>query len=272
MRKILLAMDAQKVNSNAIDFACFMALLTKSKLTGVFLENLLEAEMREPAIYSSAYHEGSSDFRGNEKTEANIHFFHEACDKRGVSSHIHRKRGMPSDELIEESRFADLIIVDPETSFKKKIESIPTSFVKNILEKAECPVILSPENFEGVDEIVFAYNSGGSSMTAIRQFTYLFPEFHNKKITLLEVNKENEIGIRAKPKIMEWLKTHYTDIHFKILNGDSSETLFKYLFEKKNLLLVMGAYGRGLLSTLLKPSRATLIVRTSNFPIFIKHL
>jgi len=271
MRKILLAMDAQKVKSSAIDFACYVALLTKSRLTGVFLENLLSEEIRELASTSSNSSQINSIEEGNESTEANIRFFREACEKRGVQPNIHRKRGIPEDEMIEESRFADMIIVDTETSFKKKIESAPSGFVKELLEKAECPVLISPESFEGIDEIVFTYNGSGSSVLAIKQFTYLFPHFHNKKITLLEVNRENEIAIRSKPKISEWLRVHYESINFKVLNGIADEELFKYFLDRKNLLLVMGAYGRGVLSSLLKPSRATLILRATNFPIFITH-
>ncbi len=42
MEKILLALDAVNLNTNAIDFACFIAKLTHSRLTGVFLEGLLD--------------------------------------------------------------------------------------------------------------------------------------------------------------------------------------------------------------------------------------
>jgi len=265
------AIDAQKVNNKAIDFACYIATLTKSKLTGVFLENLLSEEVRELASASSNSNQLLSVDQRNERTEENIRFFREACEKRGVGSNIHRKRGIPGDEMIEESRFADMIIVSPETSFNKKIESAPSGFVKDLLEKAECPVIISPESFDGIDEIVFTYNASSSSVLAIRQFSYLFPEFHDKKITMLEVNKQDEIGIRAKPKISEWLKTYYDKIDFKVLSGDPGEELFKYLLDRNNLLLVMGAFGRGMLSSLLKPSRATLILRATDFPIFIAH-
>jgi nucleotide-binding universal stress UspA family protein len=271
MRKILVAIDAQNVNSKAIDFASYAAVLTKSRLTGVFLENIIFEEMSELAGVSSYSSEISSLEERNKKTEENILFFREACEKRGVTSNIHRKRGMPTDEMIEESRFADMIIVDAEMSFKKKIESVPSEFVKNLLEEAECPVIISPQSFDGIDEIIFSYNGSGSSVLAIKQFTYLFPEFHNKKITLLEVNKEDENTIRSKPKISEWLKAHYDEIDFKLLNGSPEEELYKYLLGKENLLLVMGAFGRGVISSLLKPSRAKLIVSTTNFPIFISH-
>ena len=39
MKKILVAIHAKQINANVFDFACYIAKLTHSKLTGVFLEN-----------------------------------------------------------------------------------------------------------------------------------------------------------------------------------------------------------------------------------------
>ncbi len=44
MKKILRAIDATNLNINSLDFACFPGRLTKSKITGVFLENLVAEE------------------------------------------------------------------------------------------------------------------------------------------------------------------------------------------------------------------------------------
>jgi nucleotide-binding universal stress UspA family protein len=56
-----------------------------------------------------------------------------------------------------------------------------------------------------------------------------------------------------------------------LLKGDPSDELFGYLLERKNAIVVLGAYGRGILSRFLKPSHASLLLRTINLPIFIAH-
>ncbi len=38
MKKILVAIDASQINTNYLDFACFLAKFTHSKIIGVFLE------------------------------------------------------------------------------------------------------------------------------------------------------------------------------------------------------------------------------------------
>jgi hypothetical protein len=108
-------------------------------------------------------------------------------------------------------------------------------------------------------------------MFALKQFTYLFPEYRNKKATILEVSESDSITVDEKYKITEWLKAHYTNIEFAVLQGEAMDELFGYLLNKKNVFVVMGSYGRSMLSTLLKPSKAKLVLRAISLPVFIAH-
>ncbi len=279
MEKILLAIDAIKLDKNALAFACYLGRLTKSKVTGIFLENFIAEErpvLRE--LHGMAYigreiDEGSEEHKAKMETiEKNITFFKEGCVNGGVNYKLHRDRGVPVEELFKESRFADAVVVDAKTSFKKHNEGTPTDFVKDILKKLECPVIIAPERFEGVDEIIFTYNGTASAAFAIKQFTYLFPELHNEKVTIIQVNEKGEWKDSDKYNFTEWLKDHYTNLHFEALKGNADTRLFEYLFKRKNIFLVMGAYGRNALSEFFRHSPADLLINTVTQPIFIAHL
>jgi hypothetical protein len=244
MEKLLLAQDAQCLKINAIDFACYVARLTRSRLTGVFLEDVQ-----------------------SERTVS----VREACVCRGVNSKIHRDRGVPTTEILEESRFADLIVVDPEISFTPGNESLPGHFVHEVMSRAECPVMIAPYDFDNIENIYFAYNSTPSSMFAIKQFTYLFPELAKRKVEVLNVQSGGEGKLEEAFKMKEWMKEHYDEVEYVLLKGDPADQLFAYLLERKNGVVVMGAYGRGMLSRFFKPSHARLIIKTVNMPIFIAH-
>jgi nucleotide-binding universal stress UspA family protein len=260
MEKILLAMDAVNLNTNAIDFACFIAKLTHSRLTGVFLEGLLD---ERPLVLVG------DDIQ--EAVDANIRRFREACVCRNTLSLVHRDRGVPLSEVNAESRFADLIIVDPETAFCKKDVTIPGRFVKDVLRSAECPVLITPYNFEALDEIILTYDGSASSVFAIKEFTHLFPDFRRKKTTVVSIRRDGADALEEQFKMKEWLRAHYEDLHFEIRDGQATDELFGYLIEKKDAIVVMGAYGRNLVSSFFRPSRANLLVKTINLPIFIAH-
>lgn len=80
-------------------------------------------------------------------------------------------------------------MVDAETSFNKRYEGIPTEFVRDILKKAECPVIIAPKRFEAFNEIIFSYNCSSSSLFGTKQFTYIFLQLHDKKVNIIQVNE-----------------------------------------------------------------------------------
>jgi hypothetical protein len=277
MEKILLAIDAMEPDIKSLDFACYMANLTKSKVTGVFLENLVSTENPKKILSRSPYDQ--ADIEGDysiaeirEKCcEENIKGFKEACEGRGVAYNIHRDRSVPAIEMIEESRFADMIIIDAETSFAKKYEGAPTTFVKDVLADAECPVVIPPHNFYGIHEIIFTYDGSKSSVFAIKQFTYLLPQFNNKKAIILQVNKENDTTVKGKYKLKEWLKAHYSNIDIVLLEGDSRYKLFDYILKQKNAFIVMGAYGRNMIANFFSGSHADFIVKVIDLPVFIAH-
>ena len=277
MEKILLVIDAVNFDVNAFDFACYLSKITRSKLTGVFLENLVGSEKVLQSKLKKIINSTSQN-SNNELTdkriliEKNIEIFKDHCNQKQIKFNIHRDRGVPVEEIIEESRFADVLVVDAETSFNKKYEGLPTKFVSSILRKAECPTIIAPENFEAVNEIIFCYENSDSSLFAIKQFTHLFPHYSNTKITILHVNETGMWQDPEKHKLNEWLQIHYTNIQFEILQGITETKLFEYLLKKQNIILIMGAYGRNKIAQLFKNSHADILVKTITQPIFIAHI
>ena len=278
MRKILVAINSISPDKNSLEFACYLGRLTNSKITGIFLENIAyEEALKLKPVNEIRYSDGQINeypdpqINRTELIEKNISSYKEAVISRGVNFILHRDRGIPAYELTEESRYADILVLDAATSFNKHFEGTPTNFIKDVLKSTECPVIISPEGFEAVDEIVFTYDGSASSLFAIKQFTYLFPQLHDKKITVVHINDTGEWNDANRFKLKELLRNYYYDLHFEILKGNINNALFEYVLKKDNTFLVMGAYGRNALSRFFKPSRADLIIKTIPQPIFIAH-
>ena len=270
MKKVLVAIDPKQVNTNVFDFACFIAKLTNSKLTGIFLKKNSEAPVLTAELLRMPHDEL---VEADPQTDVgdNIRLFKTFCENRGTTCSVHLDQGVPVADIIKESRFADLLIVDAEISFTEKKEAVPTGFIKEVLAKSECPVLIVPFSFSGIDEILFAYDGSPSSVFAIKQFAYLFPEFADKKITILQVNETDEEAIIEKDRIGELLQLQYSAIGFQQLRGVANNELYKYLLGKKNIFVVMGAFGRSMFSGFFKHSTAELVVKTINLPVFIAH-
>lgn len=278
MQKILLAIDALQLDHSALEFACYMSRLTNSRLTGIFLENLVAGEkLMVKRMHGVTYldwdiDESSLQYKEQLRIiERNMNLFRETCDRKGVRFNVHQDEGVPLREMVEESRFADLLIIDAATTFRKKIEGLPTDFVKDVLKDSECPVIIAPEKFEDIKEIVFAFSGDRSSAYAIKQFTYLLPQLDDKKITVLQVNDTGEWEENEKKVLQEWLQHHYSAVGFEVLRGKAEFELFTWLLKKENVLVVMGAFGRNTLSSLFKHSSAGMVLKSLDHPVFITH-
>jgi nucleotide-binding universal stress UspA family protein len=277
MEKILLAINAKELNMVSLDFACWLAKLTRSKLIGVFLEDIKASAVPETGVLQGMQ-EGETAAgddlplikTSRELCDDCMKLFEEACTSRGVRSSIHKDLGVPLNELVLESRFADLVVVDHETSFNDKTE-IPSPFIKDLLKAVECPVIVSPFSFNDIEEVYFAYDGSADSLFAIKQFTYLFPQLSDRRIVILQADENEAASITKRKQIGELLQAHYLGIGFGVLHGNADDALLKHLIEKKNALLVMGSYGRGMLSRIFQKSTADLLLQTLDLPIFIAH-
>ncbi len=276
MEKILLVIYARQPDMEAIDFACRLSAMTGSTLTGLFIENIffqpMPADSLEGVSYFKTVRENSSH-PVIADTEQAVRLFKEECQRKGINPEIYMDKGEPAEEVIFESRFADLLVLDAGTHFYENDEHVPSHFIKEILARAECPILLAPGLMEEeVDEIVFCYDGSASSVFAIKQFTYLLPLFAGKKALLLEVNSSGNITFdEGHRRMMEWLRSHYHSVYFHSLKGDVKDELFIYFFMKRKKIIVMGAYGRSMLSTLFRKSKADMLMETVNLPLFITH-
>jgi hypothetical protein len=262
MRKILLAANAYEVKTSAIDFACYIANLTRSPLTGILLEH-------KKASIENLVSAGDSEYETTLPSiiATNMNIFSDRCLLNDASHSVQHVQGDPLRQMTKESLYADVILTDGNTSFNEH-EGWPSRFVKELLENAKCPVIITPFDFDEINEVVFAYDGSDSSIFAMKQFIYLFPEFTNVKITVLQVLKSEDDDITEKEKLKELLMMYYSSVHYDTLHGHAETELFKKFIGKRNKLLVSGAYGR---KKVFNRSTADFLLKTLNIPIFITH-
>jgi hypothetical protein len=276
MEKILVLMDPMKPGNNALEFACFLRRQTPSRIICIFLDNPETARPVQRDLHGFPVVFAEKDLRKNQiaaeaRIETRIFALKKEYAGMGVDFESDRNYPLREEYIIRESRYADLLVLDAGMMSYKASEGSPTSFVKDILKQSACPVAVAPEDIEEMKEIVFCNNNSPDSIFAIKQFTHLFPQLQNKKLTILQVVEDSERETNTENHFREWLQSHYYDYRFDIYNGDVNHVLFDYLFKRKNIFIIMGAYGRNALSTFLKKSTAGHLIKMITQPIFISH-
>jgi hypothetical protein len=275
MKKIIIALDGNHFPKGAFEFAKYINQQSEILLAGVFLT---------PVDYSKlmAYAGGIDSmaimpewFTKNDDEEIinkNIQQFEEACAADGMHYRVHKDIDMMAlSSLVEETRFADVLLVSSELFYKNIGDSQPNYYLEEVLKKTECPVMLIPENFKEPAQILLSYDGDESSMFAIKQFAYLFPELLHKETTLLSLGEDDTNELPEYSMVAELLARHYPNLKLQNLRMTNKNLFVDWLSEQSNSFIVMGAFSRSMFSELFRKSFAKNIIREVKMPLFISH-
>lgn len=275
MKKIIIALDGDHFPKGAFEFAKYLNTQNEILLAGIFLT---------PVDYSKlmAYTTGVQGVAimpewlmkkdDDEIVSRNIQLFEEACMHEGLHYRVHRDNDLTAiSSLVEETRFADLLLISSDLFYKNIEQKQPNYYLEEVLKKTECPVMLVPENFTSPSQVLLSYDGGESSMFAIKQFTYLFPELTHLETIMLSVSDDNPAALPEFDMVTELLARHYPDLQLQNVQMHDKKAFVEWLACQPNSYIVMGAFSRSTFSELFKKSFAKDIIRDIRMPIFISH-
>lgn len=279
MKKILFLTDAMKPNIHSIDFAAFVCNMHHTRLTCLLLGNVAQGRRPTAAIRDDIACAGiqvtedkSFEELALECMQRNMQRVENGCECREVAHETVLISGQVTERVLMEARYADLLLLDASFAFAERSDETLSSIARKILHEAECPVVLVPDHFERLDQIVFAYDASPSSVYAIKQFTAAFPMLSEKPLVAVTANGSRAVPLVEKLKMKNWLDLYYRNTAFHQIENDGHAGLLNYVLGKERIMLVMGAYGRKGLSELISSSHADAIGRYISRPIFISHI
>ncbi len=277
MKKILVAQNGIKYSSAAVEYAVNIAKVQDAMLVGLFIHDLSYANLSYGVMWDMPY----VDFNmlseinkdDDEKIKLNISLFKTACEKAGVHHKVHLEQGVPLQELIKESSFADLILIDVHTGFFSFKQETPSPFLKDVLSDAHCPVLIVPDNHNILDKVIFSYDGSASSSFALKMFSYIFPNYADHETVIVTVNKGSTNHLEANKNIKELVSTRFNNPKYEVLNGEPEVEILNYLKNNgSNSVVVLGSYGRSAISRMFNESLSNKLLREIQLPLFITHL
>ncbi len=274
--KILAAFDGTKYSDSASHYAIEIAKATNSLLVGIFVQDMRYINF----TYAYAWDQPFVDFSSiessqkeeKEKIDLNIKLFRRACEDKGVHYKVHLDKGVPLQELLHESAFSDIIIIDSHTSFFTLGDKNPSPFLKDFLTDSHCPVLIVPHKYTFFDKVFLCYDGSPSSAFAAKMFSYIFPGLEDMKTTIVTVNDKPSNHMKEAYNFKDLLRSHYGEVEYRVLHGQPEAELVKFLQANgENSIVVMGAYGRTSLSRLFHQSLSNKVIQEVNVPVFITH-
>lgn len=270
MLKVIVAFDGQHFSAGAMKMAQWLNSKMPVLISGVFISPV---DYRELLGYSGMG-VGAPVFpvpfeRDDEVINQTMQKFTSYCQDHELEFVAHRDTDLfAMAELVQETRYADLLIISSELFYENIDKTQPNDYLRKILHDAECPVLLVPEQFEIPASVLLSYDGKASSVYAIKQFAYLFPQCCSMGTMLFH---SNGTEIPQADRLKELVDRHYDPIDMQQLNEEDAEVLHKWMLDNRHCILVSGAFGRGELSNLFRKSYITDIIKAHRIPIFVAH-
>jgi hypothetical protein len=274
MKKIVLPIESGQYPTDCLDIAGQLNMVSKLQLTAAIVPDVDYASLWSvPGGFATASYlaEVSSDeIEAITETTARIKEF---CKEQGIRNIVRKDQfDFGLQEIRKESRFADLLLLSGRHFFENINADQPNAYLKEILQHSESPVLLVPENPKLPEQVVLAYDGSASSVFAMRQFVYLFPEFCDRPVSVVHLSDKKDDPIPDEGFLLEWLGRHAYKVELLKLPISKSGFLNSWMRERKQPWLVAGSFGRSSWSEAFTKSFITESIRKPAYPVFLDHV
>ncbi|NNU33399.1 universal stress protein [Mucilaginibacter sp. S1162] len=277
MKKISAVFDGLNFSDSALAYGIKLAESSKALLSGVFLESFLYNSYRLEDLIGR---HGLSSVKmkhllqkDKETRLRSASIFEQACKNAHINFNVHHDQNLAILEVLKESIYSDLLLISAAETLSRQAETPPTNFIQELLEGAQCPVLLVPGVYREIERVVLLYDGKPASVHAIKMFNYLMPWLRGKATEVITVSGtgDDDVPPEGAP-VKEFIRCHYPAASYTLLNGDPEQELISYLNSgSKDCLVVLGAYQRGRISRWFRSSMADKLMQQVDVPLFIAH-
>jgi len=271
MKKLLLVFNGENYSEHLTDFAIKIAKQTEALLHALFTKDSARLMVQYPfpndlSLAAGQLVSTEEMQRQNDKlVQANFALFRDACEEANVRYKIDGDNDITTDELVDHSAFADLILYDA-------TQQAGVYSFRDLLTDTHCPVLLVPKRVTMPEKAILCYDESFSSIYAVKMYSYLFPEWKDLPTYVLSVNPKKDNRIRYNEYLTDWLPEHFSSWYRAELQGDLQRELISYIRKDDNkAIVVMGAFGRNTMSRLFHRSLANVVLEQTAASIFIIH-
>lgn len=281
MKRILVPLDGSIYSDYALDVAIQLAKDTGSHLSGMAVLDTpaIESKAVGAALGASFYATELVETLRNDalaRTEKILEYFDERCNAAGVTHRARRRENDPSEAILRETIYHDLVVLPQITYFKFETQDAPDQSVVEVAKHSAAPVLAVPcKPFtRPIRRALVAWDHSLQAARALRAM--LASGIPIKHIVLGTVEGGN---VRADTKIVqthlermaEYVRAHGISCEHMSTKGMPADKLLELADTHSVDTIVMGSFSKSRVVEFFFGSVTKKLLKNESFPVLVYH-
>jgi nucleotide-binding universal stress UspA family protein len=276
VKSILVALDGSQHADSALEYGLWLARRLRARLIGLHVLDIVSIEGSflhdvsgslgfEPYLdFSSKMREALQE-RGNVLLDA----FRTRCERAGVPHETALPMGIVANEICDQARIADLVIVGRRGVNEQFSTGLLGSTTESVTRKSPKPVLVTPLGWKEVTRPLLAYDGSQRASAALHAAAEQTSAL-GLPLTVVHVAKENgSEGDRALAEAQRYLQSYDVVVTLRPLTGPPHQRIVDVLRDGGYDLLFIGAYGHSRIIEMVLGSTTEYVLRNSDAPVFL---
>lgn len=253
MGRVLIIVDNQEMSANVLRLALNGIKEGREHLYVGLLINQLEnsAVKQSESVLSSKPIFPESD----EKTIFLGNSFQNAFLNEGIATKVCFGECLNTKEIVKETAFADLLIIDSNTFVDYLLEKDRFQYLRGVFEKSQCPLLVIPTNFRDFHDIIILKDPEEKVVKAVKSLkSTLTQSLRNAEVSLIGKMPNEEEEFQDEKRLIDFLKRYFRNVGIMLTPDEPFEKVAFDLMQKSQMpLVVMAGIDKNRIDKLILP-------------------
>ena len=249
-QNILLPTDGSDYSRTALQYGITIAKKLDARLTALHVIDIkvLQGPVLNDICSSASLSPGPEFFSVIEKAlearaDSILREFRESCEKEGLKPEVKKTTGIIDEEIINEGKNADLIVLAQRGEHYPLSRSVLLgSTAEAVVRKSGKPVLVTPVSFIEIESMGLAYDGSPPADHALK----IAAELSDKirwPLTVLVVTDNSKLAADLSMKAESALEDYAIDSDIIVLGGKEEKEILKFIEEGAVELRPTAAHG-----------------------------
>ncbi|MCC6766146.1 MAG: universal stress protein [Deltaproteobacteria bacterium] len=277
IKSILATLDGSEHAQTATRYAIWLAERLQATVVGMHVVDVVSIEGSGAFLHDVSgslgfepYLDFSSKMREalHERGRIILDQFLATCAERGVRADTYLATGIVANEICEQARTADLVVVGHRGVNERFSTGLLGSTTESVTRKCPKPLFVSPLEFREIRRPLLAYDGSQRAAAAMHEAAELATAL-GLPLTVLHVGKEDAATDRVVDEARRYLASHKVEATFTTRPGHANEAILDAMAEGDHDLLLIGAYGHSRIIEMVLGSTTEYVLRNATAPVFL---